>query len=70
MNIQAIKTASELIDRFGGTTETAKMYGVRPSAASNWRRTGFPPRLHLRVLRDATARGLILDPNFFDSVAA
>jgi len=60
-----LKTASDLINAFGGTGKTAGKYGVVPGAVSNWRKTGLPPRLHYRIFRDAQALGLELDPMLF-----
>lgn len=60
-----IRTASALIDFFGGTNKVAEKYDVVPSAVSNWRRTGFPPRLHYRVFKDAQAAGIVLPARFF-----
>lgn len=54
---------SEVIDALGGNKAVAEMFGVGVSAVSNWRSWNkFPPRLHLRVLRECEARGLDFDP--------
>lgn len=59
--------ASAVIDSFGGTGATARIFGVRPSAVSNWRKSGqFPARLHYRISREAAARGIALPEGFFE----
>lgn len=64
-------TVTELTDKFGGTGETAKIFGVKSSAVSNWRTWNrFPPRLHLRVLREAEGRGIELPADFFPRTVA
>lgn len=50
--------ANTLIDRLGGTSAAAAIFGVLPSAVSNWRRTGIPKRVHSQVLVEAKARGI------------
>lgn len=60
------KTASELIDRFGGTKQTAEKFGVLPSAVSNWRNNGIPKSMQYRVFREAAAAGITLEDKFFD----
>ena len=64
-----IKTVDGLIDALGGTTKTATIFGVSPPAVSNWRRTGFPPRLHFRIVREAKTRGLAFDERIFEAAA-
>lgn len=49
--------ANTIIDRFGGTSAAAAIFGVLPSAVSNWRKHGIPRRMHSRVLIEAKARG-------------
>jgi len=56
--MEIVQTAADLIDRFGGTTKTSEIFGVLPSAVSNWRKTGFPARLHYRASKEANARGI------------
>lgn len=66
-----LMTTSELIEKFGGTSRTAALFGVGPSAVSNWKSDGqFPPRLHLRVLREAKRHGIDLPDDFFDKASA
>lgn len=65
-----VSTASEAIDELGGTTKVATLCGVLPSAVSNWRRTGFPPRLHYRLARILEARGVRVAERLFNGGAA
>jgi len=66
MNIICAMTVNELIDEFGGTTATARLFGVLPSAVSNWRKFGsFPGRLHFRILREAEQRGIKITDQIF-----
>ena len=56
-------TASDIIDKLGGTTATARLFGVLPSAVSNWRADGkFPARLHYRLHLEAEQRGIEIPP--------
>jgi len=45
--------ASRVIDRLGGTTETARLCEIKPASVSEWRRKGIPQaRLqYLQLLR-------------------
>jgi hypothetical protein len=45
-----IQTANMIIDRLGGTSETARLCEVKPPSVSEWRRTGIP-KAQLRFLR-------------------
>ena len=61
-------TISEIIDAFGGTTAVARLFGVTPPAVSNWRAAGrIPPRLHLRVIREAERRQIKIDPDSLEA---
>lgn len=46
-------TASEIIDRLGGTTEVARICRIKPPSVSEWRASGIPParRQFLELLR-------------------
>lgn len=55
---------STIIDRIGGTNETADLCQVKPQAVSQWRTNGIPPArlMYLKLLRpeafaDAPAQG-------------
>jgi len=56
-----IRTADEAIIRLGGTAQTARRFGVRASAVSNWRTRGIPGHWHLRVARELDALGVPYD---------
>lgn len=52
-------TASEIIDRLGGTTEVARLCRIKPPSVSEWRATGIPParRQFLELLRPEAFAG-------------
>lgn len=58
-------TASEIIDRLGGTTEVARICQIKPPSVSEWRSSGIPParRQFLELLMpeafDAPATGVV-----------
>lgn len=61
-----LKTVAEVIEKLGGTSKTAEIFDVGPSAVSNWKRDGrFPARLHYRISRELAARGEAVDPALF-----
>ena len=60
-----LSSASAVIDALGGTTKAAKLFGVLPSAVSNWRLSGFPARLHYRVAKEVEGRGLEISDSIF-----
>jgi hypothetical protein len=43
-------TPSEIIDRLGGTTETAKLCEIKPPSVSDWRKFGIP-KAQLKFLK-------------------
>lgn len=66
-----METVSDVIDLFGGTSKTAKLFGVLPSAVSNWKADNrFPPRIHFRVFKECEQRGLVLPDTFFAEATA
>lgn len=52
-------TASEIIDRLGGTTEVARICRIKPPSVSEWRSSGIPParRQFLELLRPEAFAG-------------
>ncbi len=52
-------TASEIIDRLGGTTEVARICRIKPPSVSEWRTSGIPParRQFLELLRPEAFAG-------------
>lgn len=59
----------KVISELGGTSATARIFGVLPSAVSNWKAAGrFPQRLHYRLSREAEARGMKLDESVFEEL--
>jgi hypothetical protein len=61
-----INTVADLIHALGGTTATARLCGVRPSAVSNWKKAGqLPARLFLPVMELCQARSLAVNRALF-----
>lgn len=44
---------NDLIDKLGGTTEVARIFGIKPPSVSEWRVSGIPKArlMYLRLLR-------------------
>ena len=44
---------SDVIDKFGGTNEVARICDISPQAVSQWRKDGIPPArvMYLKLLR-------------------
>jgi hypothetical protein len=57
-----------IIDRLGGTKETAEICGVTPAAVTLWKRTGIPPVHWSAVVSHARAKDI--DGVTFDAVQA
>lgn len=52
-------TTDDVIDALGGTGKVAALFGVLPSAVSNWRAAGeFPARMHYRVYEACQRAGI------------
>lgn len=69
--VAVLSTTGEVIDAFGGTTRTAELFGVLPSAVSNWRTWDrFPERLHYRIAKEAELRSLTISDRLFAPVRA
>ena len=68
--MKTIRDVNAAIDALGGTTRTSKLFAVLPSAVSNWRKSGFPPRLHRRVERELAQRGLRATEAVFEPASA
>jgi hypothetical protein len=53
-----LTTIDSVIEALGGSTATATIVGVRPSAISNWKaRGGIPPDKFMLLQRALAARG-------------
>jgi hypothetical protein len=56
-------TVAQFIEALGGTRKAAEIFDVGTNAVSNWRVWNrLPRRLHLKALREASARGIAFDP--------
>ena len=62
MNASQIKTASDVIDRLGGTVAVAELLGVESRVVSNWRVRGIPPEWFNAMDGLLRAKGLHAPP--------
>lgn len=70
MEINPHETPSTLIDKLGGNQAVAAICDVGVSAVSNYRRDGFPERVHLKIFLACQAKGIELPSGFFDKFCA
>jgi len=63
-------SADEVIDALGGTNGVSDLIGARPSAVSNWRRLGLPPRTYIALSEALKAKGFWADPSIWKMIAA
>ena len=62
-----LNTPEEVIDALGGNQPVAELFGVGSSAVSNYKKTGFPAWLLLRLASECEARGLSLNPSLLEA---
>jgi len=61
---------SDIVEKLGGTAKTAEIFGVGPSAVSNWKAAErFPARLHYRIAKELRARRIKADERLFEVAA-
>ena len=65
MNSTPIKSASDVIDKLGGTVAVAKLMGTDPRAVSNWRVRGLPPETFYAMYGLLKAKGLYAPPGLW-----
>ena len=66
-----MKTATELVEAFGGRVAVAEIAGVGPTAINNWMRIGvLPPRLYLRFRDAGRERGIEVPDELFQERGA
>lgn len=55
--------ANTIIDRLGGTSETARLCDVKPPSVSEWRKSGIPKtqEKYLRLARPDVFEGIDVD---------
>lgn len=46
----------------GGRPAVGQIFQVGASSLSNWKRDGFPERIHYRIVRELRERGYDIDP--------
>ena len=61
------KSVNDIINALGGTGNLASLLGVKPSAVSNYRKKGFPARLHLKIISLCEEYSIPIDNVFFDN---
>ena len=61
------KSVNDIINALGGTGNLANLLGVKPSAVSNYRKKGFPARLHLKIISLCEEYSIPIDNVFFDN---
>jgi len=64
-----IKETNKIIDLLGGTGALAKLLSVNLSAVSNYRKKGFPARLHYKIASLCNDRGITVNKNIFGSAS-
>lgn len=58
-----LKTASEVVDAFGGAKAMSAIFGGVPSRFYNYKAAGrFPDNMHMRVYVECVKRGLPIAP--------
>lgn len=60
-----LKTPSQVIDALGGTSKAAQIFGVLPSAVSNWRSLGFSKAVRFDVMQECAKRGIDVAPSVY-----
>ncbi len=61
-----LRTVRQVLDVLGGSTETAKVCGVTPAAASNWLAVGTIPAKHyLAITKRLSQNGIRVDNSVF-----
>lgn len=55
-------TDNQAIDELGGTVKTAKLFKVRPSVVSNWRKRGIPGRYQYAFAAHCAAKAITWVP--------
>jgi hypothetical protein len=64
-------TASDIIDRFGGTSALARLLDAKISTVHSWRRTNSIPEWRQeKILQIAVAKGITLSTADFPARAA
>lgn len=64
-----IEETNKIIDSLGGTTALAKLLNVNLSAVSNYRKKGFPDRLHYKIATLCNERGIKIDGKIFGELS-
>lgn len=59
------KSVNDIINALGGTGNLANLLGINPSAVSNYRRKGFPARVHLKIIALCEEYSIPIKDNLF-----
>lgn len=63
---------SRLIELLGGTTEVARLIGIKPPSVSDWKKSGIPEDKLIRLAPIAELRGIAsrkeLLPNLWQQI--
>lgn len=63
---------SRLIEMLGGTTEVARLVGIKPPSVSDWKKSGIPEDKLIRLAPIAESRGIAsrkeLLPNLWQQI--
>ena len=65
-----LQSAADVIDALGGTGAFAALLDVGASAVSNYRKNGFPARLHVRLAQLCKREGLQVNEAVFGGLSA
>ena len=68
--MKELLTANEIVEVLGGTNAVSDLVGSRPSAVSNWRRMGFPPKTFIALQAALAEKGFSADPSIWKMVGA
>ena len=64
-----INETNKIIDSLGGTGVLAKLLGVNLSAVSNYRKKGFPARLHYKIASLCNEKGISINEKIFGNIS-
>ncbi len=65
-----LSSARDVIQHLGGPRAVARMFGVRPSAVSNWSQAGvFPPKTFLLIVQKLEDQGHTAPHSLWDFAA-
>ena len=66
--MKKLTTPSQIIDALGGTGAAAEIFGVGPSAISNYRTLGFSSAIRFEVSRECAKRKIPVADSAYEKV--